>query len=149
MATTPPPPSRIRTPPTPLHGPKHDNYEPYSPRRSSRVAAQQRKSIGLTEQQQKHAQLSPPKQRRARATTPINGHIGAGRSSNQTFSPPSSPSSPALGTPGSRRKAKARYGKSSAVICSTQANADMVTSGESSRQLDVPHIDPRSMLPTP
>ena len=43
MTSTPPPPGRIHTPPTPLHGPKYDKYEPYSPRRSSRVAAQQSK----------------------------------------------------------------------------------------------------------
>ena len=37
MATTPPPPpSPVHAPPTPLHGAKHDFYEPYSTRRSTR-----------------------------------------------------------------------------------------------------------------
>ncbi|KAF3491522.1 uncharacterized protein GIQ15_01039 [Arthroderma uncinatum] len=40
MTTTPPPSSAIRTPPTPRHGPRYDNYEPYSPRRSKRIAGQ-------------------------------------------------------------------------------------------------------------
>ena len=40
MATTPPPPTRLRlrTPPTPLHGAKYDSYEPFSPRRSTRIS---------------------------------------------------------------------------------------------------------------
>lgn len=41
MTTTPPPPSSIRTPPTPRYGSRYDNYEPYSPRRSKRIADQQ------------------------------------------------------------------------------------------------------------
>ncbi|KAK2864954.1 hypothetical protein FQN49_004054 [Arthroderma sp. PD_2] len=41
MTTTPPPSSAIRTPPTPRHGPRYDSYEPYSPRRSKRIAGQQ------------------------------------------------------------------------------------------------------------
>ncbi|KAK2750991.1 hypothetical protein FQN57_000066 [Myotisia sp. PD_48] len=40
MATTPPPSTSIRTPPAPRHGSKYDFYEPYSPRRSSRIAEQ-------------------------------------------------------------------------------------------------------------
>ncbi|KAG5207248.1 hypothetical protein GTR04_6371 [Trichophyton interdigitale] len=41
MTTTPPPSSAIRTPPTPRYGSRYDNYEPYSPRRSKRIADQQ------------------------------------------------------------------------------------------------------------
>ncbi|PYI34074.1 hypothetical protein BP00DRAFT_337403 [Aspergillus indologenus CBS 114.80] len=40
MATTPPPPSTLRIPPTPRHGAKYDHYEPYSTRYSSRLASQ-------------------------------------------------------------------------------------------------------------
>jgi hypothetical protein len=40
MASTPPPPARLHTPPAPLHGGRIDDWEPFSPRRSSRVAAQ-------------------------------------------------------------------------------------------------------------
>ena len=42
MESTPPPPTRLRTPPTPRHGARYDNYEPYHPRRSARVEAQHR-----------------------------------------------------------------------------------------------------------
>ncbi|KMQ44237.1 hypothetical protein A7C99_5973 [Trichophyton rubrum] len=41
MTTTPPSSSAIRTPPTPRYGSRYDNYEPYSPRRSKRIADQQ------------------------------------------------------------------------------------------------------------
>ncbi|KAL4896931.1 hypothetical protein BDV59DRAFT_82011 [Aspergillus ambiguus] len=40
MATTPPPPSTLRVPPTPRHGAGYDQYEPYSTRHSSRLAGQ-------------------------------------------------------------------------------------------------------------
>lgn len=40
MATTPPPPSELRIPPTPRHGPGYDAYEPYAPRHSARLASQ-------------------------------------------------------------------------------------------------------------
>ena len=40
MATTPPPQVRVHTPSTPLHGPRFDPSSSFSPRRSSRVAAQ-------------------------------------------------------------------------------------------------------------
>lgn len=45
MATTPPPRSSpIHTPPTPLHGAKYDDWEPYGPRRSARVSSQRQAS---------------------------------------------------------------------------------------------------------
>ncbi|KAE8158847.1 hypothetical protein BDV40DRAFT_274760 [Aspergillus tamarii] len=40
MASTPPPPSTLRVPPTPRHGPGYDQYEPYSTRHSARLASQ-------------------------------------------------------------------------------------------------------------
>ncbi|KAH3196965.1 hypothetical protein KXX02_003704 [Aspergillus fumigatus] len=40
MATTPPPPSTLRIPPTPRHGAGYDQYEPYSTRYSTRLAGQ-------------------------------------------------------------------------------------------------------------
>ncbi|KAF5019440.1 hypothetical protein F66182_8548 [Fusarium sp. NRRL 66182] len=39
-ASTPPPPSRIRTPPTPRLGSYQDNWEPFSPRKSARISSQ-------------------------------------------------------------------------------------------------------------
>ncbi|KAL6236915.1 hypothetical protein BDW75DRAFT_205648 [Aspergillus navahoensis] len=40
MATTPPPASFLRIPPTPRHGNGYDQYEPYSTRHSARLASQ-------------------------------------------------------------------------------------------------------------
>ncbi|KAB8229968.1 uncharacterized protein BDW43DRAFT_286973 [Aspergillus alliaceus] len=40
MATTPPPPSTLRVPPTPRHGPGYEQYEPFSTRHSARLASQ-------------------------------------------------------------------------------------------------------------
>lgn len=60
MATTPSPGGRVRTPPPPLHGPRYDTYEPYSPRRSTRVAAQRSTDHSFTSS------------RSARASTPVN-----------------------------------------------------------------------------
>ncbi|QDS75535.1 hypothetical protein FKW77_005356 [Venturia effusa] len=60
MATTPSPRGRVHTPPPPLHGPRYDNYEPYSPRRSMRVAAQRSTDHSFSSS------------RPARASTPVN-----------------------------------------------------------------------------
>ncbi|KAL2003021.1 hypothetical protein VTN02DRAFT_5256 [Thermoascus thermophilus] len=40
MATTPPPPSTLRIPPTPRHGAGYYSYEPYTTRQSARLASQ-------------------------------------------------------------------------------------------------------------
>ncbi|KAK2765642.1 hypothetical protein FQN54_008497 [Arachnomyces sp. PD_36] len=39
MATTPPPPTNLRMPPTPRHGAGYDGYDPYGTRHSSRIAS--------------------------------------------------------------------------------------------------------------
>ncbi|MBE7181200.1 MAG: hypothetical protein INR71_08330 [Terriglobus roseus] len=88
MASTPPPPKRIRTPPTPLHGPQHDNYVPYSPRRSSRIAANGRL------QHHHHADhLTSPNQS-WNSTSSSSAALSSARSASHTFSPPQSPVSP-------------------------------------------------------
>ncbi|KAF2761327.1 hypothetical protein EJ05DRAFT_497879 [Pseudovirgaria hyperparasitica] len=89
METTPPPPQRPHTPPTPLHGPKYDSYEPYSPRRSSRVASQ-RKDYHHSQQ----LITTPPSEKRtAKRTIRASTPTGLPQSS-QNLSPPSSPTSP-------------------------------------------------------
>lgn len=92
MTTTPPPPSRARTPPTPLHGAKHDTYEPFSPRRSGRIHTKQ------TTHSSPSALDSPSRGRhsttRVAAATPGQSRISH-RNSTHTFSPPLSPTSPA------------------------------------------------------
>ncbi len=86
MATTPPPPSFLRTPPTPRHGPGYDQYEPFSTRHSARLASQR----ASTE---------------SRATPPRSFPVSQGRGTSwstrkqktaetETLSPPGSPVSP-------------------------------------------------------
>src|SRR5262249_31566330 len=89
MAATPPPRGRIHTPPTPLHGPKYDSYEPYSPRPSSRLAAQHSNQVLQSPQQHRTARVSTPRSSRALRTT---------RKPNSSISPPSSPPSPSAGS---------------------------------------------------
>ncbi|USP74043.1 uncharacterized protein yc1106_01317 [Curvularia clavata] len=91
MERTPSPPRRLRTPPAPHHG---DNYEPFSPRRSSRVAA--RRDAHLH-----HAQ-STPRARRDVTPTAMSKSSSA-RANAFTLSPPSSPHQPR--SPRSTRRA--------------------------------------------
>ncbi|KAI9810446.1 MAG: hypothetical protein M1832_001340 [Thelocarpon impressellum] len=82
MATTPPPASSIRTPPTPHHGPKHDSYQPYSTRRSMRSqrAAHTPPPPSSLDAADAHLSLTPPTAKRS-ATSRNAGHA---------FSPPPS-----------------------------------------------------------
>ncbi|TLD37388.1 hypothetical protein E2P81_ATG04200 [Venturia nashicola] len=77
MATTPSPRGRVHTPPPPLHGPRYDNYEPYSPRRSMRVAAQRSNDHSFTSS------------RSARASTPVNKQSPTFERKRTSPSPPS------------------------------------------------------------
>ncbi|KAF2644859.1 hypothetical protein P280DRAFT_514325 [Massarina eburnea CBS 473.64] len=103
MERTPSPPRRVRarTPPAPLLGPKYDSYEPYSPRRSSRVAAQSHLHL---------EQTSPTRLRRARDVTPTSSgprRKPAPPASTHTLSPPASPiSPPKFRSPRSTRRAQ-------------------------------------------
>ncbi|CAG5150201.1 uncharacterized protein ALTATR162_LOCUS2581 [Alternaria atra] len=85
MERTPSPPRRIHTPPAPLHG---DTYEPFSPRRSRRVAAKHDTHIHQQER-------SGPRTRRDITPTASSSKTSAART-NPSFalSPPSSPVSP-------------------------------------------------------
>ncbi|KAF1829598.1 hypothetical protein BDW02DRAFT_509576 [Decorospora gaudefroyi] len=94
MQRTPSPPRHVHTPPAPLHG---DNYEPFSPRRSSRVAAQRDTHF--------HQEQSSPRTRRD-VTPTASTKRPAIRASNFALSPPSSPISPhQLRSPRSTRRA--------------------------------------------
>ncbi|KAL5338691.1 hypothetical protein BJX70DRAFT_365927 [Aspergillus crustosus] len=84
MATTPPP-SFLRTPPTPRHGTGYDQYEPYSTRHSARLASQRASTESRT---------TPP------PSFPTTQGRGASRSTEkqktaetETLSPPGSPMS--------------------------------------------------------
>jgi hypothetical protein len=98
MERTPSPPRRVHTPPAPLHG---DNYEPFSPRRSSRVAAQR-------DTHSHQQERSSPRTRRDITPTASSSKRSAARA-NASFalSPPSSPVSPQqqLRSPRSTRRA--------------------------------------------
>ncbi|KAL3469534.1 hypothetical protein BJX99DRAFT_69382 [Aspergillus californicus] len=85
MATTPPPPSFLRIPPTPRHGTGYDQYEPYSTRHSARLAGQRTSTESRT---------PPP------PSFPISQARGTSRSGKkqkttetETLSPPGSPKS--------------------------------------------------------
>lgn len=94
MERTPSPPRRVRTPKAPQYG---NDEDPFSPRRSTRVAA--KRDIQQDEQQ------SP---RGRRDVTPTASSKRTARISNFTLSPPSSPiSSPQLRSPRSTRRAPA------------------------------------------
>ncbi|KAL5002313.1 hypothetical protein BDV10DRAFT_157622 [Aspergillus recurvatus] len=86
MATTPPPASFLRIPPTPRHGNGYDQYEPYSTRHSARLANQRAST---------ESRITPP------PSFPISQGRGTSRSTKkqktagtESLSPPGSPMSP-------------------------------------------------------
>ncbi|KAF4552270.1 Hypothetical protein D9617_10g072510 [Elsinoe fawcettii] len=86
-----PPPQRLHTPPTPRHGPKHDEWMPYSPRRSTRVQQKQNQELGNSTpsiaQHKATSQISA-----GSTSTPVPRKRTLNRqTSHQTLSPPSSP----------------------------------------------------------
>ena len=90
MTTTPPLAASVRTPPAPQHGPKHDSYQPYATRKSTR---QQRQRVI-------HSTPPPPDDNTSSLTPPT---------SKATFSPPATVrSSPKKKKPESRRTASGR-----------------------------------------
>lgn len=95
MNRTPSPPRRVHTPPAPLHG---DNWEPFSPRRSSRVAAQRGIHLEQTDT------VRAPRTKRD-VTPTASSRKPVARASDFTLSPPSSPGSPQHRTPHSTRRA--------------------------------------------
>jgi hypothetical protein len=99
MQRTPSPPRRLHTPPAPMHG---DAYEPFSPRRSSRVAAQRDTHIHL------HPQAASPRARRDVTPTAASQRKSTARIGHFTLSPPPSPvPSPQHRSPRSTRSARA------------------------------------------
>ncbi|KAF2500702.1 hypothetical protein BU16DRAFT_479300 [Lophium mytilinum] len=149
MASTPPPRSRVHTPPTPLHGARYDAYEPYSPRRSTRVAAQRKPFLS--------SDSTPPKVHRSvRASTPTGSRKQTAGTSNQTlsqtFSPPASPSSPivhsAIKSPRSMPRRRVNNGLRNHHELHFSDSDDM-PSGEVSTTNHLSILDSRGMLPTP
>ncbi|KIW08157.1 uncharacterized protein PV09_01090 [Verruconis gallopava] len=145
MASTPPPPRRIHTPPTPLHGPKFDNYEPYSPRRSSRVAAQQNKGTPSP-------RISSSPLKNSASTPPSTTRSGRTRASNQTFSPPSSPTSPSrrvlvISPKDSSRRGRSAKQSRSSPLPASDSDTDILPEKETHRRTS--SKDTFGMLNTP
>jgi hypothetical protein len=132
MASTPPPTSlRAHTPPSPMHGPLHDNYEPYSPRRSKRATAQS--NPYASSNSDRH-----PKPRLQRATTPPPTTGKRARFASTHFtSPPSSPASPR----------PAVLHKTPRKTPASRALADVLSDSDNTPRRHLP--TPQSILPTP
>ncbi|KAF1932605.1 uncharacterized protein M421DRAFT_416229 [Didymella exigua CBS 183.55] len=130
MDRTPSPSRRVHTPPAPLHG---DDWEPFSPRRSSRVAAQR----GLHLEQTVPARA--PRTRRD-VTPSASSRKAVARTSNFTLSPPSSPVSSPKRTPHSTRRALFR----AAEALDSDSDQPRITSGSRFLASMAP-----GMLPTP
>nr|UBX54541.1 hypothetical protein [Aspergillus sp.] len=93
MATTPPPPSTLRIPPTPRHGAGYDQYEPYSTRHSTRLASQrvsrESNSTPPPSFPQSHLRTSPRKAKRqdnehGTLSPPGSGHASPRKQSNRS-----------------------------------------------------------------
>jgi hypothetical protein len=132
MASTPPPTSlRAHTPPGPMHGPLHDNYEPYSPRRSKRATAQSNPYGSLNSDRHPKAHLQ-------RATTPPPTTGKRARFASTHFtSPPASPASP---RPAVLHKTPRKTPVSRAL-------ADVLSDSDNTPRRHLP--TPQSILPTP
>jgi hypothetical protein len=114
-----------------MHGPLHDNYEPYSPRRSKRSTAQSNPYAST------HSDR-PPKAHLRRATTPPTTGKRARFASAHISSPPSSPASPA------RHTLLHKTPRKTPVSC---ALADVLSDSDNTSYRHLP--TPLSILPTP
>lgn len=90
MISTPPPPERLHTPPTPLHGARYDEWQPYSPRRSARSHA--RRPTETLSSPKTSPRDNKKQQSIASASTPVSRRSNR-QVSSQTLSPPSTPES--------------------------------------------------------
>lgn len=140
MDRTPSPPRRVRTPPAPLHGSKYDSYEPFSPRRSSRVAAQ----LSTHPHPHPHHEQSttPARKRTVRDVTPTSSRPKPlNRTTHFALSPPSSPSSPAKArSPRSTRRAQHEP---------AALDSDSEPFAPTPARRFISAIAPNGMLPTP
>lgn len=97
MATTPPPQVRVHTPLTPLHGPRFDPSSAFSPRRSSRVAAQRSRAAlsgSLSPSDRYNGAIESRSVIINKKTSSADLTPGFARSGRQPFSPPLSPNTP-------------------------------------------------------
>ncbi|KAL2796901.1 hypothetical protein BJX66DRAFT_335620 [Aspergillus keveii] len=152
MATTPPPPSFLRIPPTPRHGTGYDQYEPYSTRHSARLASQQISAESRT---------TPP------PSFPISQGRGASRSVKhrtaelETLSPPGSPNSctprkklsgrgrvaaQSLDTQDPFKATKPAHPNTSSLFRSTMAEGMLPTPAKTPRKKPVDNVDPTARV---
>ncbi|KAK5718608.1 hypothetical protein LTR15_008341 [Elasticomyces elasticus] len=128
--------TRARTPPSPLHGPQYDNYQPYSPRRSTRATAHNNPYSSA------NGDRSPPASAQRHTTPPPTAKRARfARTNTQLSSPPSSPASPV------RTRLAPQHHKTPRKLLSTigtSADSEHATSS-----LAPTSLDPVTMLPTP
>ncbi|KAI9724415.1 MAG: hypothetical protein M1812_000483 [Candelaria pacifica] len=151
MAVTPPPRSVIRTPPTPLHGPKYDSGQRLSTRKSSRILDQDSRLSAVTPPprspncESQSTYLSSPRiVKRAQLTRTAGGH----------FSPPSSaqPSPQKTATNPSRypeqRRISGALDFESTNIAAAALGLPQLNANMASDQIN-PATTATGMLPTP
>ncbi|KAF2725003.1 hypothetical protein K431DRAFT_343471 [Polychaeton citri CBS 116435] len=138
-ATTPPPTSsRARTPPAPLHGSRHDEWEPYSPRRSKRTTAQSNPYSSF------NSDRSPPEVRVIRNTTPPPSSLKRSR-----YAPKSEASSTHLSSPPTSPEQTSLHGKHNATRVSRQTPRRSLFKREVNGVSSEVDNSGNAMLPTP
>jgi hypothetical protein len=123
MAQTPVRPRRLHTPPAPRLGAQEDDWTPFTPRRSTRVAAQ--------------------RSRGPQTQSPVTGRLPT-TSSAHAFSPPSSPLSPSHNT----SRSHAKSGKRS-IPPPRKQKARALSPESSETEIDESLMASKPMLPTP
>ncbi|KAH0542713.1 hypothetical protein FGG08_002948 [Glutinoglossum americanum] len=151
--TTPPPPSpsSLRTPPTPLHGPKFDNYEPWAPRMSTRSSVQKTQYRARTPPRQDANELE------SNLSTPLAGkRTTRTRRSPNNLSPPSSAHpSPQKGTgkapkASGQRNVSGTLDDNSTTIAAVAPGTSVDDSGPSfGKEAGPASVFGHGMLPTP
>ncbi|KAI9704238.1 MAG: hypothetical protein M1836_007099 [Candelina mexicana] len=151
MAVTPPPRSIIRTPPTPLHGPKYESDHPRSTRKSSRRIINQDSRLSAVtppprspnRESQSDLPSSPPILKRAHLTRTSSGHFSP---------PPSAQTSPQKKLLNISKSSRQRQVSGTLDFESTNAAAAALglQNSESSKAVALPATTSAAgMLPTP
>ncbi|KAI9841577.1 MAG: hypothetical protein M1838_003508 [Thelocarpon superellum] len=154
MATTPPMASSIRTPPTPHHGAKHDNYQPYPTRKSTRS----QRALHATPpppdslHDANTSSLTPPTSKHATSSRPAHSHSACSPPPTVHTSPKKKHRSLPKGYAASRRTVSGRLTEDSTAFAAAALGISPVDSHtapsisveDTSAQDSIP-----GMLPTP
>ncbi|CAG8983672.1 hypothetical protein HYALB_00004104 [Hymenoscyphus albidus] len=146
-AHTPPPSSAIRTPSTPRFGTFADDYQPYSPRKSSRVAQRSRASTPPPREVTKHDLRSSPKSKKKSSSASASRMLDTPAPPHAT---PKKRTSRALPESGARRVPGALEFPS---MSSATSSLGLPTPTTRADKMDIPRPNGGSrnngMLPTP